>query len=164
MKSVLLFVCFGALSACVSPRVTAERALEAPSKASNSTDSELSTAYTRDCNEGLTAVKARLAALETRTGPATVDSVLVPLNEMLMAIDHGVNTAGLYASVHPNKEVRDAADICEKGYSKVITELWLSRPLYDAIGRVDVSGEDRVTERYVTHLLRDFRRSGVDKD
>ena len=40
----------------------------------------------------------------------------------------------------------------------------LSRPLYEAVAAVDVSGEDTITRRYVEHVLRDFRRAGVDKD
>jgi thimet oligopeptidase len=36
--------------------------------------------------------------------------------------------------------------------------------LYAALSSVDVSGADEVTRRLVAHMLRDFRRAGVDKD
>jgi thimet oligopeptidase len=90
--------------------------------------------------------------------------VLEPLNDLWLTVDRGLNTASLYRNVHPDSDLRNVADVCEQSFQKLITDIGLSRPLYDAVHAVDVAGEDEVTQRYVRHVLRDFRRAGVDKD
>lgn len=90
--------------------------------------------------------------------------LLDQINQMDIVIDAQMNKAGLYSSVHPNKEVRTAAESCEQHFVELVSEIGLSRPLYDLVSKVDVSklaGDDK---RYVEHMIRDYRRSGVDKD
>lgn len=129
-----------------------------------SDDSPAVRAYRQECQRGQDAAKTALAELEARTGPGTTASVLVPLNGLWIIIDGHMNRAGLRSAVHPDVGMREAADECEQELKKVVTDIGLSRPLYDAVAAVDVSGEDEVTKRWVEHLLRDFRRAGVDKD
>lgn len=125
-------------------------------------------AYQQECDTELEAARRAFAALEERASKpesgASVDTVLVPLNELWIIIDRGMNRAGLFSAVHPDESVRAVADSCEQEFRKIVTDLGLSKPLYQAISALDVSGEDEVTQRYVAHVLRDFRRAGVDKD
>ena len=121
-------------------------------------------AYEQACKTQLDDAQARLHALETRTGPATVATVLEPLNDLWLVIDAGLNQAGLLRNVHPDADVRQAANVCEQEFNKLITNIGLSRPLYDAVAAMDTRSEDTVTQRYVAHVLRDFRRAGVDRD
>jgi thimet oligopeptidase len=79
-------------------------------------------------------------------------------------LDLGANKSSLYAVVHPDEEIRTAAEECEQGFSKLGTDISVSRPLYEALGKLDVGNEDDVTRRWKEKLLRDFRRAGVDKD
>ncbi len=128
--------------------------------------SKTATHYEKRCEEDLTAARNAFIALEQRekAGKATVASVLEPLNALLVIIDRASNEAGLMRNVHPDAGVRAIADKCEQDFSKLATDLSLSRPLYDALAAMDVGAEDAVTKRYVEHSLRDFRRAGVDKD
>ncbi len=47
---------------------------------------------------------------------------------------------------------------------KVISEFQLDRELYDTLAAVKTDALDPMAKRFVEHLLRDYRRSGVDKD
>ncbi len=100
----------------------------------------------------------------TSGGKKTVASVLAPLDELWRVIDFGVSLAGLYSAVHPDRLFRDLADTLEQEFQRLSTCIELSRPVYDALVDVDVSHEDDVTRRYHQHIIRDFRRGGVDLD
>jgi thimet oligopeptidase len=120
--------------------------------------------YEKQCLGDIALAKAKQAALEKATGPRSVATVLQPLNAVWMVIDKSLNTASLMREVHPDQSVRAVADTCEQQLQQVVTEIGLSRPLYEAVSALDVSKEDEVTRRYVKNVLRDFRRAGVDKD
>ena len=126
--------------------------------------SDLAQTYEKQCHNVLAQAQTRLTALEQLAGAKTVATVLMPLNELWVVLDRGLNTAGLYRNVHPDPDVREVANTCEQEFAKVVTNFGLSRPVYEAVAAVDVRGEDAVTQRYTAHLLRDFRRAGVDKD
>ncbi len=121
-------------------------------------------AFDKVCAADLQAARDRFEALETLKEPASVASVLVPLNELGIVMDRNMNRASVYQSVNPDPEVRDVAAKWEQEYSKLETEINLSRPLYDAVASIDVSNSDAPTRRWVNKLLDDFRRAGVDKD
>ncbi len=141
-----------------TPAATPEAAPEAAPR------SEAALAYEAECEALLATTKGQLATLEKIEGEKTLTTVLLPLNDLWIGIDKGMNKAGLLRNVHPDASVREIADRCEQDFTKLVTALGLSRPLFDAVLALDVSGEDEVTRRYVKHLLRDFRRFGVDKD
>lgn len=102
--------------------------------------------------------------LESIDGPKTVENVLVPLNNLWVIMDRSLNLSRLYQSVHPDQEMREISATYEQKFSKLYTEIQLSRLLYDAVSAVDLSGIDAKTRRFAEHTLRDFRRAGVDKD
>lgn len=120
-------------------------------------------AYGQMCDAALK--KARLAqqALEQSALPAKMD-FLEAVNALWRIIDHSLNTAGLYRNVHPDAALRARADTCEQDAQKLVTELGLSRALFERLESLDLTGQDEVTKRWVSHMLRDFRRAGVDKD
>lgn len=129
-----------------------------------SKQSKQAVAYQKTCDAALDSARKMVASLEAIEGERTVETALVPLNDLWMTIDSGMNRAGLYSAVHPDPSLREVAEGCELEFRKVVTNLGLSRPVYDAVAAVNVEAEDTVTKRYVDHLLRDFRRAGVDKD
>jgi len=115
------------------------------------------------CTENLDEAKslrAEISKVENRTS----ENVLEPFNNMLLAIDKAYGLAGLIAQVYPEKDRRDAAEACEREIQEFISSVNLDRGLYDAVSSVDVSTADAHTKRFTEKLLRDFKRSGVDKD
>ena len=121
------------------------------------------TAFKKSSEEDLFKAREMFKTLEEYEGSKTVESVLVPLNELLVVIDRGENLAHLYQLVHPNAEIRSLGEEYEQEFSKLGTKIQLSRPIYDAISAVDTTILDYKTKQFVKKLLQDFRRSGVDK-
>ncbi|MFT5349486.1 MAG: thimet oligopeptidase [Planctomycetota bacterium] len=145
---------FYVLFACLSPALMADEAEGTQSPAR---------IFQQECHKHLAKSRALFHSITTYQGAKNVETILLPLNELEIVIEQGANKAQLFYNVHPNPEVRDVAEKCEQDFSKLITQISLSRPLYDAINAVDVSGDDKTTRRYLQHSLRDFKRAGVDK-
>lgn len=97
--------------------------------------------------------------------PRTVANTLNPLDEIAVQLDIGMNQCELMESVHPNEGMRTAAEISKQEMSKLASDLELDRELYDAVRALEteLDDDDLLTKRFVKHVLRDFRRAGVDK-
>jgi Zn-dependent oligopeptidase len=73
--------------------------------------------------------------------------------------------AGLYSQVHPAGELRDAAKTLEQELSAFDTELSLDRAVFERLSAADASSlAEAQDRRLLAHALRDYRRSGVDRD
>lgn len=112
----------------------------------------------------LAETRARAQHLCTGRGgePAAVlrefDRLLEPLNGLEGRI-------GLFVSVHPDTAVREHCEALEREIAELRTELSLERGLYQRLVGLDpLRFGDPVAERLLRHALRDFRRSGVDRD
>jgi thimet oligopeptidase len=116
------------------------------------------------CRDGLHAAEAALPAILAVKGERTLANTLAPYNDVLIGLSQSGALAGLYAEVHPDESIRDAARTCEQEVTTFASELSLNRDLFQALAAVDVSKEDAETRRFVEHTLRDFRRAGVDRD
>jgi len=120
-------------------------------------------AYLAECESGYKQVAAELDSF-TSSGVLTDAALLNKLNNMDRIIDIHSSRAGLYSSVHPSKEVRTAAEECEQHFVELNSDISLSRPIYDALSKVDIAKLNAEDQRYVEHMLRDYHHSGVDKD
>ena len=108
--------------------------------------------------------EAALARLLAVKGKRTVENTLKPYNEVALHADNAAYQAGLMESVHPDSGFRSTAEGVTQAAQKFLSALSLNRGVYDAIQAVDVSKEAPDTKYLVERTLRDFRRSGVDKD
>src|SRR5690606_20378758 len=97
-------------------------------------------------------------------GPRTLENTVVPHNLLLMNVERTTATASLLRHVHPDARIRDVAERLEQEASSFITELMLDRRVYDAFAAVDLAAVDADARRLVEHVLRDYRRAGVDQD
>ena len=97
-------------------------------------------------------------------GKRTVENTLETFNLMLIELDLAANISSLTENVHPDAKIRTAAELARQRVSEFITELSLDRDVYMAIKAVTVPKDDHETKRLREHTLRDYRRSGVDKD
>lgn len=116
------------------------------------------------CAKWLGEAKAKREALAEVEGARTVDNTLMALNDLFIAIDHVLPFSELMANVHTDKKVRTAAEKCQQDAMALLTEIGLDRGIFDALGAVDAKGAEPLAARSLDHLLRDYRRSGVDKD
>jgi thimet oligopeptidase len=117
--------------------------------------------FTTQCLAGLRRAQALRPQLVA--APRTVDHALERYNELLTAMSESHALAGLMSEVHPDEVIRDAARECEQEVEQFRFELQLDRETYDALAAVDVSGADAETQRFLAHMLRDYRRAGVDQ-
>ena len=120
-------------------------------------------ALTRYCDQALLDAEARRTRLKGEHQPSQAGT-LEPYNDMSKLIDTSMGWAALMFAVHPDKAIRSAAEVCKQRLAKFENDTKLDRALYDAVAAVPTAPLDAQARRFLTHLLRDFRRSGVDKD
>ncbi|MFI1911898.1 M3 family metallopeptidase [Nocardia sp. NPDC020380] len=90
--------------------------------------------------------------------------VLSVWNDADIALRGADSAAGLFAEVHPDPEVRELAEKLLQDIDRVRTDRNLDRALFDIVAATDPAGLDAITLRMREQVLRDFRRSGVDRD
>ena len=106
----------------------------------------------------------RLRALIKAAPVKDSTTVLTPYNRMVFTLDHAAGMSSLIANVHPDKAVRGEGETCEQNLSKLLTEINLDKQLFEAVSALPQDALDGGAKRFVSKVLRDFRRSGVDKD
>jgi len=97
-------------------------------------------------------------------GPRTVENTLAPFNELSNLVSQVALQSQLLFNAHTVAAVRDAANKAYLAADSFATELSLNRPLYEAFSALNVTRKDTETRFAVFKILRDFRRSGVDRD
>ena len=120
--------------------------------------------FQKSCEKDLEQATQTFRSLENYPGPYTVDAVLVPYNDLWIQIDRSLNLASLFQSAHPDSEMRAVSEKLEQEFSKLITEINLSKSLYETLSKVKVAKEDVKTARFLNKTLVEFRRAGVDRD
>ena len=90
--------------------------------------------------------------------------VLRVSNEAHTALSNAASVGSLFAEVHPDKAVRDRAEDVAQQVQKLDTDLGLDTELYAVFAGLDAGGLDAEATRVLERTLRDFRRSGVDRD
>lgn len=97
-------------------------------------------------------------------------AVLQVWNQLTTAVANAAAVSALIAQVHPDRAVRDVAEVHERAAHKFTTELSLDRTLFEVFAALpDWDGEaqsalDADSQRLLRLTRRDFRRSGVDLD
>jgi thimet oligopeptidase len=105
-----------------------------------------------------------LEAVLVSPGPASVRTVLEPLDTILAgALDVSLHGSLLF-SVHPDPEVRTAAREVSEAADRFFHAFRLNDRLYARLRAIDLSGEDRASRFALAKLLREMRRSGVERD
>lgn len=127
-------------------------------------DDKEAAAYIKQCQADYEQITRQLDELSNPELTYVTGPLLTSINAIDVLLDKQMNLASLYANVHPNAAIRENAEICEQKFVTLISEISLSRPLYDRLVAVDTKPLDSLDRRYVEHMLQDFKRSGVDKD
>lgn len=116
------------------------------------------------CAAYVSEIEQRQAALAGETGPATVDGTLVRYDELVALINGGLGEFTLYQQVMADQERRDAGAACQVRLSALVSQIGLSRPIYDRLAAVDASAADPETNLYLSRTLAEFERGGVALD
>jgi len=136
-------------------------ALNAPSEAKDMNPSGKEFAMMAD--QALQEAQKQLDAMMAVTDDRNIANTLETYNELSRITANIAEQSSLYFNVHPDETVRAAAEKAEQAVSAFLTDISLNRDVYDALSAVNLDGADKVTRFAMDKLLRDFRRSGVDK-
>ena len=92
--------------------------------------------------------------------------ILERYNRLSMHLSDAGNRSGLMQYTHPDAGVRQAGEICERELVNFSTELSLDKALYDVFAGLEgrMAALDADSSRLLSKTIRDFRRSGVDRD
>ena len=121
-------------------------------------------ALTTRCAEEEGLFREHLATLEGYSGKPTIDNYYQSLDSLYASISTVTAHAASLARIHPDADLRTAGEACEQFLTKVSTDMDLSRPLYEAVSKIEVDDEDEATRFSVEKLLLSFRLAGVDRD
>jgi thimet oligopeptidase len=126
---------------------------------------ETPTVLLEQCEQSLAQAKImRKKISDLGSADRNLNNTLRPYNQLLISLDTARGLTELMASVHPDQKTREAAESCQQKISKFVTSMGLDRSLFDGVAAVDTADLPPQTQRFAKHLLRDFRRAGVDKD
>jgi thimet oligopeptidase len=96
------------------------------------------------------------------------DEVVKAFDGVARSLNGPAGRVGLFAHTHPDAAVREECETLEQEIAALSTELSLHRGLYERLAQLDPDGDNGTTDREArrrhAHALRDFRRSGVDRD
>ncbi len=109
-------------------------------------------------------LREQLATLESYQGTPTVEAYYKSLDSLLTSLGNMASVAQSLSAVHPDADFRTAGENCAQLLSQIGTDLGLSRPIYEAVSKLDASNADQATKFSVEKTLLGFRLSGVDKD
>ncbi|MEO7754701.1 MAG: M3 family metallopeptidase [Terracoccus sp.] len=113
--------------------------------------------------EQLAEARATVDALKADPPTSALD-VLSAWNDAQIALSNAASVGSLFSEVHPDKAVRDRADALSQDVQKLDTDLGLDTELYAVLAGLGPDGLDADARRVLELTLRDFRRSGVDRD
>jgi thimet oligopeptidase len=105
---------------------------------------------------------AQLSRIRAAKPPFTETNVLRPFNDIGVELYSAGSECGLLAEVHPDADVRTAADTIVQELSAFSTRLGQDRPLYEALGGLDPKALDATARRVVELARRDMRRTGIE--
>ena len=124
----------------------------------------------RVCEESLARATATLDEVRVMDAKPdadlTWDNTLGGLDRARIAIRNAGDFPGLMAVAHPDEGVRDLAKKCEPNVDKLETSLWLDAALARVVKRYAAKKENLPAPRarLLAHVLRDFRRNGLELD
>lgn len=96
--------------------------------------------------------------------PAEALEVLRLWNDAQTALSNAASVGSLFSEVHPDVAVRERAESVAQQVQKLDTDLGLDTRLYAVLAGLDAEGLDADAKRVLERTLRDFHRSGVDRD
>lgn len=100
--------------------------------------------------------------LVERLKQGSVADVLATWNAVQIELGNAAATASLFSEVHPDAQVREAADEAQQRVDAYSTELGLDSELFAVLDAAD-AGDDADARRLLDRTRRDFRRAGVDR-
>ena len=110
----------------------------------------------RVCEAGIARARRSIEAMAARKGPA---GILDEWNRLFIEIDDASNVPSLYATLHPDKDVRAAAEDCEQKFTSLNTELNQNEKIFSRLQAFKVANAKQAKLR--RDLMHGFEDSGA---
>ncbi|MET0735134.1 MAG: M3 family metallopeptidase [Microbacterium sp.] len=110
---------------------------------------------------------ALVAGLDARLKAGATLSTIERLelwNDAEIALTEAMNEAYVLSEAHPDAAIRDASEAQVQAVEGLASARLLDRDLWAVFADADAAGLDDESARLLAHLLRDFRRGGVNLD
>ncbi|MCC7013114.1 MAG: Zn-dependent oligopeptidase [Planctomycetes bacterium] len=121
--------------------------------------------FEAESRTALDEARAALARLLALPGDASFEVVIGAFDAIGRPLDRVRGRAGLASQVHPDGQLRETANRVIQELAAFGTELSIHRGVYERLAKLDPARAPSALEaRLLANALRDFRRSGVDRD
>jgi thimet oligopeptidase len=121
--------------------------------------------FLADARTALARSRAQLERFLALPADASFQQVIEAFDAIGRPLDRVRGAIGLASQVHPLEGVRDVSNEFTVELSTYYSELSLNRAVYERLARLDPAHAASPLEaRLLRNTLRDFRRSGVDRD
>lgn len=114
-------------------------------------------------DERLALVDDIAARLKDGTSRTTLESLQL-WNDLQIALRRAQSETEVLSEVHPDREIREAAESRMSAAQAKDAELMTDADLAAVFAAADSAGLDDDAARLLSHLQRDFRRGGADRD
>ncbi|HXM20224.1 MAG TPA: M3 family metallopeptidase [Terriglobales bacterium] len=158
--AVLLFAvvfpfCVGTLAAAQA---------QTPSPGASSVLAGTPESFLASCRSDLVETKKQIVEIKATKSPRDAISTLQSFDTTILIASDAAARSGLAEQVHPAKPFRDAAQVCEQEASQLLTDISLDKDMYNVLAAFDGSKLDSAASYFLRTTLRDYHRSGVDRD
>src|SRR5579863_7669145 len=120
--------------------------------------------YLSSCHADLAETKKQARDLKATKAPRDAMSTLQAFDTTILIANDVAARSGLAEQVHPSKPLREAAQVCEQAASQLLTDISLDKEMYTVLASLDGSKLDSGASYFLRTTLRDYHRSGVDRD
>ena len=116
------------------------------------------------CENAMLLAGKFITDLETRDTPPGVQDIQDFDLLTNVAFSVGYGEAAIVAEANPDEALREVGSACQEDTASIISTLSLSGPIYERMVAIDADALDDRSALMLSRILRDYRRSGVDKD
>jgi len=120
--------------------------------------------FLTSCRSDLEETKKQVAEIKAAKSPRDAMATLQAFDTAILIASDAAGRSGLAEQVHPAKAFREAAQVCEQEASQLLTDISLDKDMYNALASLDGSKLDSAASYFLRTSLRDYHRSGVDRD
>ena len=120
--------------------------------------------FLTSCRSDLGETKKQIAEIKATKSPRDAMATLQAFDTAILIASDAAGRSGLAEQVHPAKPFREAAQVCEQEASQLLTDISLDKEMYNALASLDASNLDSAGSYVLRTSLRDYHRSGVDRD
>lgn len=118
----------------------------------------------KETAEVVPAAQARVDTLVRSATPPTLENFLRPLDRVLLQVRDLGNHGSFLFAVHPLEATRTAGREASEAADRFFNAFRIDERVYRSLKALDLAAVDPTTKFAVERMLREMRRSGVEKD